>query len=30
MAIKARNPEANILAVVHESITGLHKIGLVD
>ena len=30
MAIKARNPEADILAVVHESVTGLHKIGLVD
>src|ERR1700722_14636123 len=30
MAIKARNPEADILAVVHESVTGLHKIGLGD
>jgi putative transcriptional regulator len=25
-----KNPEADILAVVHESVTGLHKIGLVD
>lgn len=30
MATKARSPEADILAVVHESVVGLHKIGLVD
>lgn len=30
MATKARNPEADILAVVHESVSGLHRIGLVD
>ena len=30
MAIKAGNPETDILAVVRESVTGLHKIGLVD
>jgi putative transcriptional regulator len=29
MAIR-KNRESDILAVVHESVTGLHKIGLVD
>ncbi len=30
MATKARNPESDILAVMHETVTGLHRIGLVD
>ncbi|HVY35424.1 MAG TPA: DNA-binding transcriptional regulator [Caulobacteraceae bacterium] len=31
MATKTRkNPESDILAVVHETMSGLHKIGLVD
>lgn len=30
MATKTRDPESDILAVVHESVAGLHKIGLVD
>ena len=27
---KSRNPESDILATVHESVSGLHKAGLVD
>jgi putative transcriptional regulator len=30
MATKTRKPESDILATIHESVEGLHKIGLVD
>jgi putative transcriptional regulator len=30
MATKSRKPESDILAAVHESVSGLHKAGLVD
>jgi putative transcriptional regulator len=30
MATKARKPESDILAAMHEAVTGLHRIGLVD
>lgn len=30
MATKRRKPESDILATIHESVTGLHRIGLVD
>lgn len=30
MATKKRKPESDILATIHESVAGLHRIGLVD